>query len=126
MSGDLGRPTVLSKEEEDVIRSRVVLMGDWGFPLTKTDLREVVKSYLDGMGRTTKFVDNRPGKDWVSGFMRRHPDLSARTASLIKRSRAALSPEIVIDFFKKFEVSAAGVEASNMFNYDETNLRDVS
>jgi hypothetical protein len=35
-----------------------------------------------------------------------------------------LSADIVNDFFDRYEHSAAGVHPDNVFNYDETNLRD--
>jgi len=34
-----GRPTVLSKEEEKLIVQRIILMGEWGFPIYPKDLR---------------------------------------------------------------------------------------
>jgi transposase-like protein len=49
-----GRPTVLSKDEEDIIAERLLIHGLWGFPLTRRDLCALIKSYLDGLGRTTR------------------------------------------------------------------------
>ena len=69
-------------------------------------------------------VNNLPGKDFVYGFLRRHPDLTVRTANLIKRSRAALSHDDVHAFFDNFERSAAGIPPENIYNCDETNLQD--
>lgn len=71
-----------------------------------------------------RFVDNLPGVDFIRGFMKRHPELSVRTANLLKRSKAALSPEIVNSFFDLYTESAAGIVPANIYNYDETNLRD--
>ena len=64
-----------------------------------------------------------PGHDFVSGFIERHPILSTRTANLIKRSRAALSHEIVDDFFEKFKQTMGDIPPENVYNYDETNLQ---
>ena len=55
--------------------------------------------------------------------MERHPILSTRTANLIKRSRAALSHEIVDDFFEKFKQTMGDIPPENVYNYDETNLQ---
>jgi hypothetical protein len=71
-----------------------------------------------------RFLDNKPGPDFVKGFLKRHARLGVRTANLVKRSRAAVSVKDVEDFFDRFEKTAAGIPASNVFNYDETNLRD--
>ena len=50
----LGRPTELTAEEEDIIVDRLLLMGDWGFPLTRKDLWILIKEYLDIEGRTSR------------------------------------------------------------------------
>jgi hypothetical protein len=59
-------------------------------------------------------VDNLPGKDFITGFLKRHRELSIRTANLIKRSRAGLSSKIVNSFFDNYEKSAAGIEPCNI------------
>jgi hypothetical protein len=122
--GDVGRPTELSKEEEAVIVERVILMGTWGFPLSRQDLSHIIKGYLDRLGRTTRFINNLPGPDFMIGFMNRHPELSVRTANLIKRGRAALSHQEVNEFFDRVEKELEGVPPENIWNYDETNLTD--
>lgn len=119
----LGRPTELSMEEEEIMVQRLIIMGQWGFPLTTKDLIHMVKEYLDSMGRTSRFEDNRPGHFFVAGFLKRHPELTVRTASLLKRSKASLTKEVVGEFFDRYEQVAAGVPARNVLNYDETNLQ---
>ena len=52
----LGGPTVLSAAEEKEIVARMILFGEWGFPLTTVDLRNMVKSYLDTVGKATRFL----------------------------------------------------------------------
>ena len=39
-SSNMGRPTVLTREEEEVIVQRLILMGEWGFLLAPKDLRQ--------------------------------------------------------------------------------------
>ena len=50
----LGRPTELTAEEEEIIVDRLLLMGDWRFPLTNRDLRVLIKEYLNIEGRTSR------------------------------------------------------------------------
>ena len=50
----LGRPTELTAEEEEIIVDRLLLMGDWGLPLTNRDLRVLIKEYLNIEGRTSR------------------------------------------------------------------------
>lgn len=120
----LGHPIVLTAEEETIIVERLIVLGEWGFPFNSHDLTHLVKNYLDSLGRSTRFVNNLPGPDFVRGFLKRHPQLTVRTANLIKRGRAALTQEEVIQFFDRYEKAVEGILPENMFNYDETNLRD--
>ncbi len=99
-------------------------MGTWGFPLSRQDLSHVIKGYLDRLGRTTRFIDNLPGPDFMLGFMNRHPELSVRTANLIKRGWAALSHQDVNNFFDRVEKELEGVPSENIWNYDKMNLTD--
>ncbi len=105
----VGRPTVLSRTEEEVIVKRLLLMADWGFPLSPKDLKIILKDYLDAKGAKARFKDNLPGKDLLSGFQRRHPEISKRRANLLKRSRARVGPTEVKEFFKHFTKVAEGV-----------------
>jgi transposase-like protein len=52
----LGQSTELSQEEEECIVERLLLLGKWGFPLSKKDLASVIKSYLERLGATTRNV----------------------------------------------------------------------
>jgi len=120
----IGRPTVLSAEEEDIIVERLLLMASWNFPLTAKDLCHLIKSYLDGLGRTTRFIENLPGPDFVYDFFARHEQLTTRKASLLKRAKAALSVTIVEEFFELYSKVAEDVPPCNIWNMDETNFTD--
>ncbi len=77
------------------------------------------------MGRSTRFTDDLPGPDFTKGFLKRHLQLTVRVAHLIKRSRAAVSHYDVHDFFERFEKAVADIPPpQNLWNYDETNMRD--
>ncbi|CAH2011985.1 unnamed protein product [Acanthoscelides obtectus] len=65
-----------------------------------------------------------PGCDWVKSFLKRHPQLSRRIAQNISHARAASDEEIINNFFDNLEVELDGIPASNIWNYDETNLVD--
>jgi transposase len=58
-SDRVGRPTVLSLEEEEIFVERLQLMGKWGFPLDTQDLRHLIKAYLDIEGKTTRDMSNK-------------------------------------------------------------------
>jgi hypothetical protein len=86
--------------------------------MTCTEVRHLIKAYQDGLGKTTRFVGNLPGPDFVKGFMKRHPTLTIRTTSKNKTARAAVSSKVVEDFFKRFAKTA------DICNYDESGLKD--
>ncbi|KAK9752850.1 CENP-B N-terminal DNA-binding domain [Popillia japonica] len=44
--GKTGHPTVLTAEEERLITETLGIVSHWGFPLTKPDIRDVVKKFL--------------------------------------------------------------------------------
>ena len=113
-------------KEETVFKERILLMGTWGFPITKQELRYLVKNYLDSRGRSVSiFKENKPGRDWVKGFLTRHKYvLTVRTANMLKRSRANVGCQEVQDFFARLTKTVEGVEAKNIYNYNVTNLRD--
>lgn len=89
-------------------------------------MRVLVKEFLDRRGKTVrKFKDNLPGKDFVYSFLERHKvQLSLRMCQNIKRSRAAITPEVINAYFDNLEAELKDVPASHIVNYDETNLCD--
>jgi hypothetical protein len=49
-----GRPKIFNKEEERAFTENIVALSDSGFPIDKTDLKMVIKLYLDSQGRQEK------------------------------------------------------------------------
>lgn len=121
-----GGQTALSANEEAFIVSRLKICGDWGYPLDSFALRMLIKEYLEKSERTVKqFKNNTPGKDFAYSFLKRHKkELSERLCQNIKRSRAAVSPEIITEYFDRLESELKDVPPENIVNYDETNLSD--
>lgn len=57
---------LLTKEEEGRLSQYCLTMAEWGFSLDRTDLRYVVKDYLEKLGRVVpNFNNNMPGDDWA-------------------------------------------------------------
>ena len=66
-SSTVGRPIILSNEEEAIIVERSISMGTWEFPLTNEDLRELIKFYLDEKGVVIdSFHDNLHGNKFFA------------------------------------------------------------
>lgn len=45
-----GYPTVLSEVEEELIDQILETVSDWGFPITKTDIRGVLEKFVSKHG----------------------------------------------------------------------------
>lgn len=81
-------------------------MARAGFPVT---MKEVVFSVqrllteLTELKRPNPFKDNCPGKSWMKGFMKRNPGISVRMSQNLTRSRAVISKEQILNWFKEVE-----------------------
>ncbi len=100
-----GRKTILTKREEDVISEWVKENGRRGFGKNSDQVCEAVRQVLNRAGRKVNvFTDNRPGRTWWCGFLRRHPDLHMLSTKPLEISRAtACTEEVVFKWFDAFE-----------------------
>ncbi|KAJ4446484.1 hypothetical protein ANN_13180 [Periplaneta americana] len=118
-------PKALSDNEEKYLVEDLMQCANWGFPLKKVDVRDVVQDYLNRKGRVEKrFMNNRPGNEWLYGFLTRNKELSSRMSKSTKRSREAITRETMNRFFHNLEETLNGVQPSNLKNCDETNFCD--
>ena len=98
-SDKLGRPTALYESEESILAEGLVLCGHWGFPMTIEDVCDLVQKYLKESNKVVKqFKNNRPGRDWSSNFLKRHPELTKRLCENIKRNRAQVSAKLIEEY----------------------------
>ena len=119
----IGRPTILTLEEENIILERIQLFCDFGFPATAEDVCFYIKRYLDDRKRCVKqFKNNLPGREFIFSFLNRHKDYTKRITSNIKRSRASVSEDTIQEFHQNLYRELDGVPPSNIWNYDETCL----
>lgn len=120
-----GGQKILNDNEESMLCDCLLLCAQWGFPMSRKDLRLVVKSYLDKLGRIEKrFKNNLPGTEFVIRFLKKKPQLSERFGENIKRARASVTQDIVNDYFDNLMKSLENVSPSSIVNYDETNFTD--
>ncbi|KAK3792636.1 hypothetical protein RRG08_023111 [Elysia crispata] len=78
--------TLLQAAEEERLLSWLKETARQGFGRTKSDIKDTVKAILDARGAVTNSPDNRPSKQWVADFFKRHPDLSERTPLALGKS----------------------------------------
>ncbi|XP_063218613.1 uncharacterized protein LOC134528877 [Bacillus rossius redtenbacheri] len=125
-SGKIGGQKVFSDDEGKEFVQHISCVANLGFPITKTDFRFIVKSYLDKKKKNIKcFKNNYPGREWCNLFLKRHDkELRERFAHNISKKRANVTEKIVIDFFDHLEQELDGVPPENIFNFDETGIND--
>ena len=84
----------------------------------------MVAAYFTKQKQTVKkFTNNIPGYNWALGFMK-HTGLTNRIAIKTRRKRVAISKEQLKQHFDNIQNELKDVAPCNMWNYDETNLRD--
>jgi hypothetical protein len=117
----MGRPVVLKREVEEALVKCLEMCAEYGYPMRKRDLQDLVQAYCTEHCVKTNWVNHRPGRHWIRHFRRRWAHrVKVRKPSNIKRSRAKVSPETVKDFFKRIEPQLEGVPRYNIFNFDES------
>lgn len=121
-----GGQTVLSLQEEQSIVKCILTAADWGFPMTPSDIKTLVQSYLNQKGTTIKiFVNNKPGETWMEKFLKRNNDqLSKRLSQSIKENRAKIDHDTINKYFEHLSKSLADIPEDAVVNYDETNFTD--
>jgi len=122
----VGHPTAFSNSEETAIVKHLIAIGEWGFPMNLLNLRLLGKLYLDQAGRKVKsFRDNISGKDWARGFiLRNSAQLTCREGQKTKAARSKVDAVTINIYFDNLADSPNDVPASQILNYDETNLSD--
>ncbi|CAB3251769.1 unnamed protein product [Arctia plantaginis] len=111
-------------EELDIIKV-LTAAADFGSPVSRLELRLIVRTYLNKNNKVHLFSDNLPGKWWVKNFLTRLKEmLTERAVQNIKRVRASTNTGDFENYFENLRNSLANLPSKNILNYDETNLSD--
>lgn len=124
-SKPVGRPTCLTMDEEIVFRDHLLALSDMGIPIGLQDFRDVVKRYLDNIGKIVPvFKYNSPGYEWAKLYIERHPAIKEKIAHKISRKRAQVNEVMVNEFFDRLEKEIEDVSPDNIYNMDESGFHD--
>jgi len=120
-----GPPTVLSAEEEAIIVRWILHLSERGFPVTKTQLLNNVTYLIKQLDRKTPFTNGQLGRHWYESFLHRHPEISIRVAQNLPKSRASMTEDILLNWFKKIEQHLVekellDIDGTRIFNCDES------
>lgn len=122
--GKPGRPTVLTTADEKLIAETLGIIADWGHPLTKADIREVIHTFVSKQGRNVpQWANNIPGYEFVNDFASRN-NLTQRLASNIKTQRASVGRVEILEYFENLRPVLETTRPEMIYNYDETNVTD--
>ena len=123
-----GRNTVLTIEEEILLVDAIKFVSKCGFPQSRTDIRNMVNSFIAATGRKTPFTNGKAGLEWMRLFERRHGDAikRAKPENLSTARSESLTKSVVDNFFNMYEKL---IEENNfskrphcIFDLDETGL----
>ncbi|KAG5896275.1 hypothetical protein JTB14_033572 [Gonioctena quinquepunctata] len=95
-----GPPTNLSQEEENAL-VKWLLIGDRGFPATKTQLMDSVEMIMKTTKKTNSFQNARPGRKWYKCFMKRHTIIVEIISQNLTASRSSVTKEKIRSWFSE-------------------------
>lgn len=122
-----GRETVLGRKFEDELEGYVVKMQQMFHGITPVDLRTLAFDLAEKNNIPHPFNREKgmAGKDWFSGFMRRHPNLSVREPEPTSLSRAAAFNRVQVGrFFQLYSdvLEKEHIPPTRIYNADESGI----
>ena len=98
--------------------------------ITPLDLRNLAFQIAEVNGITTRFnaAKKLAGKEWLAGFLKRHPDISLRSPEATSLARASGFNRIQIETFFNLLTSLIednNISAHDIYNVDESGLTVV-
>ncbi|XP_031333074.1 uncharacterized protein LOC116176797 isoform X1 [Photinus pyralis] len=127
----LGRfRTVFNVQQEGEILEYILLMEKRLFGLSQMDLRSLAYQFAVRNGIPNNFDQKSglAGRDWIQGFLKRHPRLSMRLPEKTSAARAsAFNRPNVTKFFELLGelMDRYKFSASHIYNCDETGISTV-
>ena len=109
----------LRATEEEVIVKHILELDAQGFPVRHAYLRDMADRLLLSRGAPPV------GKNWVTRFVNRQPDLRTRFSRKYDYSRAQCEdPALIREWFDlvRNTIAKYGVDVADIFNFDETGF----
>lgn len=122
-----GRKVALSLKHEQELSKHLNILAKWGFPLSKEDVKNVVREFVEQQELSTPFRNNKPGDDWFRNFCRRNDLCLKRLEALEKSQRQnTFDPFLVYGFYdvveKKIEELNLQNKPKHIWNLDESGF----
>lgn len=123
-----GPPTILSSQEEQQIANWIKYRAERGWPVTKPQLLDAVQKYVKSLNIKSPFINDRPGRHWYEGFLKRNQDISIRTSQNLCLDRASVTQEDLRGWFSEIQAYLSSknllhIDASRIYNCDESSIQ---
>ncbi|KAJ4436229.1 hypothetical protein ANN_18859 [Periplaneta americana] len=121
-----GHPLDLPQEVENDLVTYLLQLEKMFYGLTRRSVMQLAYEIAEKNKLATRFnkETKSAGKEWFSGFMKRHPELSLRQPEATSLARASGFNRVVVGkFFDTLEqlVDQHKLTAARIFNMDETS-----
>jgi hypothetical protein len=126
----LGKKCIFNEEQESEIEKQVLLLAKLFFSITPTELRRIAYEFAERNGKKNTFSKECrvASKNWLYGFVKRHPALSLRKPETTSIDRVlAFNGEEVQHFYSNEEtvISKFKLPPTRIYNVDETGITAV-
>ena len=110
-----GHKFALTEEDELYLIEGLAIAGEYGFPLKREDVADIVEKFVKTRNIKTNFKNDRPGKDWLISFFKRYSHLiTEKSGEILTKARAkSLTPEILDTFFTIFQNKVEELKLTN-------------
>ena len=124
-----GGQTVFSIEQERIFERHLSICASAGWGLIISEIQDYIQRFCELYDLPVpRFNSQRPGRDWVAGFLHRHTELTNKRCKAVTNAKAyGLNEEGLRDFFKAISdvLCPDGhryCAPKDVVNYDETQL----
>ena len=121
----LGRPTIISPEEEAILAQCIGTLCRIGLSPTVDEIRIIVGEYINTNNIMSLFKDGIPERQWLERFFKSNK-LTLKKATMISRERKDFTsnPFLVFDFYEQLStiIDSNNLQPNQIWNMDETGF----
>lgn len=122
-----GHEPALTNDVEEKLANHLCIMAKNGFALSKEEVLDVVKEYVEQNSLVVPFTGNRPGHDWYKGFCKRQKMSLKKMEPLEKARKINTSdPFLIYNFYDLVEQNIKDLsledKPNHIYNLDETSF----
>ncbi|GBN10631.1 hypothetical protein AVEN_238474-1 [Araneus ventricosus] len=118
-----GRPNEISAESEQKFSEYLKIAGKYGYGYSRCEIQDLVSEFVKEEGIKTRWSDGKPGYQWLTTFLRRHPEINCRKDDHIAHEQLNnVDPFMVYQFYDDLKVLYAN---ENITDSDSDRVYNV-